>query len=1558
MDTSFLDSFSQDVWATTYKDHKDQTIDDTLHRVAKSVASVEKTEELKKLWEERFYCLLTGFKMSGGGRILANAGTDWHGTTLMNCLHGNTEVLTYKGIKKIKDIVGQTVTILNKNKDWVPVEFKNYGKQLIFKISLSNGDVILASENHRWFVKNSKSSQLEEVTTKDLLNRQIPYIFPKQNQIQLWDEFKYGVYHGLVRGDGNLYLKGKYSILHQFGDSCHLVRDYFDSFTVGKYRNPNIEKLSVNRLPADYKTTIPSTNSHSVDYVKGYLAGLVASDGCVDKYGSVMLFQSDEDFLYQIKDLAAQVGIVTTSIKMYREKNPFNGKISPSFKLSFLKSSFPDEMIIKNNHKKYRKNKPSKINLSLKVIGLENTNNEEQVFCCQENLTSTFVLGNFLLTGNCFVGPKPKHDQDSLEGIYEVLLKQAKTLKSEGGWGMNFSFIRPRGSFIHGIGSESPGPVRFMELFDVSSAVITSGSGIQSKNKKAKNKIRKGAQMAIMDIWHPSIEEFITAKVPFFDENGKEVKRLSKFNLSVNCSNEFMDKVAKIEKYKLGKEESITSTESDSFQAMIDSIDEWDLIFPDTMFEHYKTEWDGNMAAWKSKGYPVIVYKTVKVSDLWASIMQSTYNRNDPGVLFLDRANETHCWNYGGNKAHIAATNPCISKGTLVNTPIGYCVVESIKIGDNISSLHPRGYEAVTTIEKHNDIPVFKVSFSDGGEQIVTAAHRYHVQRKGSNSKFIQKLRLDEIKVGDFVQVSPTKLFHDKCDKNHTVVFQDNYFSQNDYEIGMMLGILLGNGSCGMNMSISTSQQDVLFNQNVKNLFNKHFYTFNKDNLATDGSKSMSMPFSSESLIKLHQAFQFPDKFYACSKSIYYDQQRIKSPSYLVGIINGLLATDGNVNLRSNHPQICFDTCSKNLAQDIRRVLLLLGVHGRISTSHSEGGIINDRKIHRVHPKYTVSVSGTDFKTLGEFCFNNINPDKQAKITTALYNAKLSGNSRSAEVLSIESAGRAEVYDLYCEESDTWITEGYVQQGCGEQCLPFGFVCNLASMNLTQFVKDDGQFNFETFEQYVGWAIRFLDNVNDLTNAPLEEYVKSIREKRRVGLGVMGWGSMLYMMKIRFGSKAAEFLKEQIMRALTWTGTRVSIALANEKGAFEGCDPIKHSQHKFFTTNIGLPLEDREEMAKYGIRNSALFSCQPTGNTGILANIVSGGIEPVFFPEYTRTVIVDGCPPELLALVPKYWVGEFKETDAFKWYSEGEDKILRAEINGTVYKIDRNRGLTKEVSCIDYGVRWLKAKNEWDAKAEWAVTASSLSVQDHLTDMKGFSKWIDSSISKTVNLPNDYPYVEFQNLYLEAYKSGVLKGITTYRAGTMMNVLAAPMLETKPIEEKIFKTNAPKRPSELSGELHHFLIGGKKYYVVVGLIDNEPYEVFTGVNETKKEIFIPKNVKYGKIKKQARGKYVFICVDKEEYDLTNGHSDDTADALSRIISCSLRHGADISFIVHQLEKTDGPMISFSKVLARTLKRYIKDGTKVSGEECPECKKGLIRQEGCCICPSCGFSKCS
>lgn len=750
---------------------------------------------------------------------------------------------------------------------------------------------------------------------------------------------------------------------------------------------------------------------------------------------------------------------------------------------------------------------------------------------------------------NCFVDGFMGEDQDSMEGILDTLRRQALILKSEGGYGFCADVMRPRGSFINGIGNESPGAVRMLDMWDTQSGVITEGSGSKTKKEKGKIKIRKGAQMVTMSCWHPDIEEYITSK--------QTPGRLTKFNMSVLITDEFMD--------------AVKNNKS------------WSLEFPDydAHPEGYKKKWDGNIKKWKALGYSTIVYKTYdNANQLWDIIMTSTYNRNEPGVLFVDTMNKLNNLYY---TEYITATNPC-----------------------------------------------------------------------------------------------------------------------------------------------------------------------------------------------------------------------------------------------------------------------------------------------------------------------------------------------------------------------------------GEQILPIGGVCLLGSINLTQFVDfENKSWDYDKLKKLIPIAIRFMDNVNDKTNVPLQSQRDSLRDKRRIGLGLLGYGSALMMMKIRYGSKEALRLTEDLMKFLANQAYQSSSLLALEKGSFVLFDKNKYLDSNF--VKQALTDETKEMIKKNGLRNSHLLSIQPTGNSSVFANNVSGGLEPLFMPLYVRTTIMPYAPEGLNKPKNIDWENKTYESETeWTWIKEGDENLLKTEFGGYVWKFDKSRGLLRESWVKDYAVRFLESKGEWDQSAEWAATTTELSIDEHVSTMAIMSKYIDSAMSKTVNLPNEYPYEEFKRLYTDMYNTGTIKGGTTYRAGTMTVVLSDKS-SSEQDENKVPKTNAPKRPKTLNCDVHHLTVSGDKWIVLVGLMGQDPYEVFAF---KKKNINISEKIKNAKLTKVKKGKYDLEFDGFTLEDLKELFESDEQEALTRMISTSLRHGADINFIYEQLMKSEGTIVSFSKAIARTLKKYLKDDG-FSSKPCESCgsPEGLVMQEGCYKCKDCGWSKC-
>jgi ribonucleoside-diphosphate reductase alpha chain len=359
-----------------------------------------------------------------------------------------------------------------------------------------------------------------------------------------------------------------------------------------------------------------------------------------------------------------------------------------------------------------------------------------------------------------------------------------------------------------------------------------------------------------------------------------------------------------------------------------------------------------------------------------------------------------------------------------------------------------------------------------------------------------------------------------------------------------------------------------------------------------------------------------------------------------------------------------------------------------------------------------------------------------------------------------------------------------------------------------------------------------------------------------------------------------------------------------------------------------------------------------THNSSIFANIVSGGIEPIFNYEYIRTVIVQNVPEHIKDKTPNWHVGEFNETDLFKFTKEGDEQILKGvDEFGFVYKIDKNRGLTKEVLCSDYGVRWLKSRNEWDATADYVVNTLSLTVDDHLNDLKGFAEYIDSSISKTINIPNDYAFNDFQNVYLDAYKSGTIKGITTYRSGTMTSVLS----NIESDEEEIILDDV-NIPDATNASMKTLKADGKKWYVTVvyGEDGKSPIALFVSTNAHEKNVTTNNAIEVLTdlaLKKGIPEKHIEKTLEKIKLD-------NNATKLTRLISLLLRHGVLIKNIVFALETVDDVFVgSFVFAIRKFLSSYIKDGEKIKDKVCDNCGGQLIFSEGCSKCLACGNSKC-
>ncbi|MBS2100794.1 adenosylcobalamin-dependent ribonucleoside-diphosphate reductase [Carboxylicivirga linearis] len=542
---------------------------------------------------------------------------------------------------------------------------------------------------------------------------------------------------------------------------------------------------------------------------------------------------------------------------------------------------------------------------------------------------------------------------------------------------------------------------------------------------------------------------------------------------------------------------------------------------------------------------------------------------------------------------------------------------------------------------------------------------------------------------------------------------------------------------------------------------------------------------------------------------------------------------------------------------------------------------------------------------------------------------------------------------------------------CGEIPLCPYDSCRLIALNLYSYVEnpftDKAKFNFELFKKHVGYAQRMMDDIIDLELEKIDgilakigadpesdtvkrverELWENIRKKanegRRTGVGITAEGDMLAGLGLQYGSDDAIDFSVEVHKTLALAAYRSSVDMAKDRGAFPIYNSDKEINNPFINRLFAEDSTLKEDMKKYGRRNIAALTIAPTGTTSLMTQTTSG-IEPVFLPVYkrrrkvnpndteTRVDFVDEVGDsweEYTVFHHKFvtWM-EAKGHDVTKNYSQEELDALVAQ--SPYYKATSN------------DVDWMK----------------KVSMQGQV------QKWVDHSISVTINLPADASEELVGNLYVEAWKSGC-KGVTVYRDGSRAGVLIS---NTEKKEEVVGKF-PKKRPQELDADVVRFQNNKEKWIAFVGLIDGKPYEVFTGLADDEDGILLPKSVQTGKIIKNREedgaSRYDFQFTNKRGYKTTiEGLSykfDKEYWNYAKLISGVLRHSMpieDILDLVAGLQLDSDTINTWKNGVERALKKYIPNGTKARKGHCESCgADDLIYQEGCLICKSCGSSKC-
>ncbi len=814
---------------------------------------------------------------------------------------------------------------------------------------------------------------------------------------------------------------------------------------------------------------------------------------------------------------------------------------------------------------------------------------------------------------------------------------------------------------------------------------------------------RRGAMMATMRCDHPDVEAFISAK--------RDPLKLRMFNMSVLVTDAFMDAV-----------------QADK---------PWDLVFGGK------------------------VYKTVQARNLWDTIMRSTYDQAEPGVLFIDRINQRNPLAYCET---ISATNPCVAGDTPILTDKGY-----VKIGEHVGEMlnvwNGSEFSEVEIRKTGEDQPMVTVTLSDGSTLRCTEAHRF-VDAEGGRVNAIDLKEGTELLRGGWPVID-----------GEVMEAELDYYAQ-----GFFSGDGWVDSACG-------AQRIALYG--------------NKRAIEHDWA-AMS-----------HHTYQVAGTYPNSDNTRQRDYLRYKPGTFLakeyVPIdapleakrqwLAGLADSDGHVGKSGG---LAISSVDIDFIRNVKLLINTMGANGNVRIKENLATVSI--------PGSWVSILNLPFKRC-----------RKSHVTSV-------PRPRPLQVVSVIESGReAEVFCFTEPKAHMGVFNGILTGQCGEQPLPPYGACLLGSINLARLVRhafqDDAHIDPAELADLVATAVRIMDNVIDVSNFPLPQQRAEAKAKRRIGLGVTGLADALLMLRMRYGSDEAVDQTEAWMREIQHCAYRASVELAKEKGAF----PLFDAEGYCASPTIrDLDPELQADIAKYGIRNALLTSIAPTGTISLYAGNVSSGIEPVFAYSYTRKVLQpDG--------------------------SRTEEEVVDYAVQ--LYR--EQFGVTNDADLPDY-----------------FVSAQTLTPSEHVRMQAAAQKWIDSSISKTINVPEEIDFESFKNVYLEAWSSGC-KGCTTYRP----NAVTGSVLSVEP------KKEAPKETPKAAAPAPHVellsrtaKLEGSTYKLKWPKLDHAFYIT---INDTM-------------VGGQRRPFEIFI-------NSKNVESQAWIAALTLMISAVFRRGGDVSFVAQELK---------------------------------------------------------
>jgi ribonucleoside-diphosphate reductase alpha chain len=917
---------------------------------------------------------------------------------------------------------------------------------------------------------------------------------------------------------------------------------------------------------------------------------------------------------------------------------------------------------------------------------------------------------------------------DSMDAILRRLHEAGITLKHGAGIGYEFSTLRPKGAWVAGADAHTSGPLSFMDIYDRMCFTISSAGG------------RRGAQMATFDVGHPDVVDFIRAK--------REAGRLRQFNLSLLIADEFMQAVKNGAEWRL----AFPLTLQEARDAHIDPADSDRVCWrqwPDR--ERYIVN-DRGLVACR-------IYRTVPARWLWDLIMSSTYDYAEPGFILIDRVNEL---NNNWFCEDIRATNPCVPADAWIHTAegprqvadlIGRPFVARIDGTDHPSA--PEGFFRTATRE------VLRLTAEEGYSLRLTADHP--VRKVTVNTRWRTEsewCKAGDLRCGDLVLLGN----HGSCTR---------WPGKYTREQGYLLGLLVGDGTLKPEGAILSAWPSAAaingpeIGGGIRAMMDEALRAARTLRHRADFAGWYAVPGRNEYRLKSSALRDLAVELDmgAGYKHLTPAIERTSSEFYR-GFLRGLFDADGSVqgSQRKGVSIQLAQSCVERL-ETAQRMLLRLGITSRLYRNRRPAGhgLLPDgrggRKPYPLRAQHELVLSRENL-----FRFRDLigfgDAEKQARLDRLLgsYRRTVNRSQFIAHVQSVVRDGTEDVYDVRIPGINTFDANGFHVHNCGEQPLPPFGACLLGSVNLTRFVAEPftehARFDWENFRGVVSVFTRMLDNVVEIHGLPLAEQGGEIERKRRHGMGFLGLGSTLAMLGMRYGGAESVRFTEDVAREMAVTGWRAALDLAREKGpapimnedftvtadmlrrrpemAADGIREggvlkgrVLHARYSRYMQRIAtVDPELVQALAEHGARFTHHSSIAPTGTISLsMANNASNGIEPSYAHHYIRNVIREG-------------------------------KKSKEKLDVWSYELLAWRTLVDPEAAPD-------AETE-HCLPDWFVTSADVAPQQHVDIQAAAQKWVDSSISKTVNVPSDFPFDAFKNVYMYAYEQG-LKGCTTFR---------------------------------------------------------------------------------------------------------------------------------------------------------------------------------------------------